>query len=126
MDREGRNQELFSKTSAFLNSYPDWSPNGDTILFTQLVAFGGIPRLALAPFDLENYTEYVFSQEQSPKREGVYSPDGFWIVYEGWSEGSDQNIFIMASNGALIQQLTSEQSADFDPAWKPGSPAESE
>ncbi len=119
MDANGDNQKLFTKSTAYINTHPTWSPDGQTILFTQLIAEGGIPRLAVAPFMYEDYEEYRFTQKSSPMREGRFSPDGFWIVFEGWLTDSNQNIYILAANGALREQLTSDPSADFDPNWSP-------
>jgi len=119
MDASGENQKLFTKSTAYINTHPSWSPDGQSILFTQLIADGGIPRLAVAPFMYEDYEEYRFTQESSPMREGRYSPDGFWIVFEGWLMDSNQNLYILAVNGALREQLTSDPSADFDPSWSP-------
>jgi serine/threonine protein kinase len=119
MDADGENQKLFTKSTAYINTHPSWSPDGQSILFTQLIADGGIPRLAVAPFLYEDYEEFRFTQESSPMREGRYSPDGFWIVFEGWLTDSNQNLFILAANGALREQLTFDPSADFDPTWSP-------
>ena len=117
MNSDGSNQQLFSKSPGYLNSHPTWSPDGEVILFTQLIASGGIPRLALAPYQFEDYEEYRFTQDQTPMREARYSPDGFWIAFEGWLPDSNQNIFIIASNGASREQVTSDPAVDFDPAW---------
>jgi Tol biopolymer transport system component len=119
MDSNGENQKLFTKSTAYINTHPSWSPDGQSILFTQVIADGGIPRLAVAPFMYEDYEEFRFTQEPSPMREGRYSPDGFWIVFEGWLTDSNQNLYILAVNGALREQLTSDPSADFDPTWSP-------
>jgi TolB protein len=117
MNSDGSNQQLFSKSPGYLNSHPTWSPDGEVILFTQLIASGGIPRLAVAPYQFEDYEEYPFTQDQTPMREARYSPDGFWIAFEGWLPDSNQNIFIIASNGASREQVTSDPAVDFDPAW---------
>jgi len=117
MNSDGSNQQLFSKSPGYLNSHPTWSPDGEVILFTQLISSGGIPRLAVAPYQFEDYEEYRFTQDETPMREARYSPDGFWIAFEGWLPDSNQNIFIIASNGASREQVTSDPAVDFDPAW---------
>jgi Tol biopolymer transport system component len=82
-----------------------------------LIVEGGIPRLAVSPFLYEEYEEYRFSQERTPMREGKFSPDGYWIVYEGWQSDSNQNIYLISANGALTEVITTDPGADFDPAW---------
>lgn len=52
-------------------------------------------------------------------REGRYSPDGLWIVYESWPKGGNHEIFIMTVNGAQRRQITDDPRNDFDPAWRP-------
>jgi len=119
MDVDGGNQKLVTRSTNYINLHPDWSPNGQTILFTQLIVEGGIPRLAVSPFLYEEYEEYRFSQERTPMREGKFSPDGFWILYEGWQTDSNQNIYLISANGALNEAITSDPAEDFDPAWNP-------
>ncbi|MFN2176114.1 MAG: protein kinase domain-containing protein [Anaerolineales bacterium] len=119
MDADGSNQKLVTRSTNYINLHPDLSPNGQNILFTQLIVEGGIPRLAISPFLYEEYEEYRFSQERTPMREGKFSPDGFWIVYEGWQSDSNQNIYLISANGALTEAITTDTGADFDPAWNP-------
>jgi Tol biopolymer transport system component len=48
-----------------------------------------------------------------------YSPDGFYLLYEG--EGSDENndIYYMTVTGANRIRVTTDIGLDFDPAWRP-------
>ena len=89
------------------------------MLFTQLVALGGIPQLAVAPYNGERYQEFRFIQQPGAMREGRYSPDGTWVVYEGWPQGSNHDIYIMTVNGSERQPLASHPALDFQPDWKP-------
>lgn len=119
MDPDGRNQLQFSHNVSYKNNSPRWSPDGQTIIFTQLLGAGGIPKLMTAPFDLENYNEQRVTQDQIPMRDADFSPDGYWISFEGWPAGSNHDIYIIAINGAGRQQLTVNPRLDFDPVWKP-------
>jgi Tol biopolymer transport system component len=47
-----------------------------------------------------------------------FSPDGFWLVFKSWVSGN-HDIYIMRSNGVDKQSIVSEDSYDFDPAWRP-------
>ncbi len=119
MDADGSNKQPFSHNN-LINASPAWSPDGQMILFTQLTAEGGIPRLVRAPFDLENYLEFRVTTETIPMREGVYSPDGYWIAFEGWEAGGrSHDIFVIASTGAGRRAVTVEPRWDIDPDWRP-------
>lgn len=119
MDADGSNQKLFSHSIGLKNYHPSWTPDGVSVVFTQYVADGGIPRAVLAPYDFDKYVEYKIGREAVPMREAVVSPDGYWIAYEGWLAGTSHDIFIMAISGAGKQQMTIDPRIDFDPAWSP-------
>lgn len=119
MDRDGKNQELFSHSPGLRNYNPNWSADGTKILFTQYITEGGIPRAMFAEYHTDNYIEYRVGQELLPMREAVYSPDGYWIAYEGWLAGTGHDIHIVSASGAARQQLTTDPRLEFDPAWCP-------
>ncbi|MFC1878326.1 protein kinase [Chloroflexota bacterium] len=118
MNADGSNRQSFSNSQQ-LTIRPHWSLDGLRILFTQLPAIGGVPKLVLAPFDLEEYIEFRVSAEGLPMREGKFSPDGFWIAYEGWEGGSSHDIYVITVNGAGRQAVTTDPSIDFDVVWRP-------
>ncbi len=119
MDADGGNQQPFSHSNAFKNYIPSWAPDNSSIIFTQYVAEGGIPRAVLSPLGVENYVEYKVGIDAIPMRGAVFSPDGYWIAYEGWLAGTSHDIYIIAASGAGKQQLTTDPRIDFDPAWCP-------
>ena len=119
MDADGGNQELFSRSSNLYNYNPAWSADSSLILFTQYVTDGGIPRTMFAEYPGENTLEYRVGQDLLPMREAVYSPDGYWIAYEGWLAGTGHDIHIIAASGAGRQQITNDPRLEFDPAWCP-------
>jgi Tol biopolymer transport system component len=65
------------------------------------------------------FNESRVSANQAPMREGDYSPDGNWIVFEGYPDGVNHDIYIMTAGGTSLLQLTTSESFDFDPAWSP-------
>ena len=73
----------------------------------------------LVPTNTEEYAEYRLGQESLPMRDGVSSPDGYWIAYEGWEAGGGHSIYIIAVTGAGRTRITSEPWLEFDPIWKP-------
>jgi serine/threonine protein kinase len=119
MDANGGNQRMFTRSADFMNFRPSWSPDMQMVLLTQLVAAGGIPRVALAPYNYDDFTEYRVTQEQIPMREAVYSPDGYWIAFEGWKAGGNHNIYVIAATGAGLSQVTDGPRTEFDPVWRP-------
>lgn len=119
MDADGQNQVLFSQNQVYQNFKPALSPDNQIVVFTQLVALGGVPRVMVAPFKFDRYTEFRLGQETMPMREAVFSPDGFWIAVEGWTAGSSHEIYVISSSGTTFFQVTQTAGIAFDPAWNP-------
>jgi serine/threonine protein kinase len=118
MDTNGNNpQQLTRMNNGLLNYRPSWSPDGKNIIFTRYVSEGSVPRVLIAPINFEDYSEYRVSD--LPMRDAVYSPDGFWIAFEGWLEGRGHNIYVMSATGAGLTAVTDDPTYDFDPVWRP-------
>jgi len=47
------------------------------------------------------------------------SPDGNWLAFESWPDGSNHDIYIMTINGANWVRLTTDKDFDFGAAWRP-------
>jgi Tol biopolymer transport system component len=110
---------LLSRSGSLKDSHPEWSPDSQVIMYTQNELLGGVPRLVAMRVEEGNLNEYRVVREVIPMQEASYSPDGGWIAFESWPEGSNHDIFIMTPNGAGRQRLTSDEAFDFDPAWRP-------
>ena len=119
MNRNGSDQTLFTRSGSFRNTHPNWSPDNQVVLYTQSEELGGFPSLTVARITDETFSESQVGPDIVPRREGVYSPDGFWIAFESWPDGFNHDIFVMTTNGLQLQQLTSDPAYDFDPAWRP-------
>jgi len=103
-------------------SHADFSNNGDMLLFQRLI--GGIPRLFVKEFEArERLARQVCSESPLagyPMAEGRWSPDGRWIVFETWPEGSNHQIGLVTDSCGQYQILTEDSEAyDFDAVWRP-------
>jgi Tol biopolymer transport system component len=119
MDRDGQNQTQFTRTPNLIDLHPSFSSQGQDVLITQYVALGGVPRVVIAHFDLEDYVEYQIGKEKRPMRDAVMSPDGYWIAFEGWEAGTKHNIYLVTTTGISVQQVTDDPLMSFDPVWRP-------
>jgi len=122
MDKDGKNQELFSRTADLVNMFPRWSPDGQVIMFTQSATAGRIPMVVLSSLDEEGLHNQRVTSSITPMREASFSPDGIWIAYEGWPEGQNHDIYVITTNGSGRLRLTTDPRLDFDPVWRPLSP----
>jgi Tol biopolymer transport system component len=119
MDADGKNQRMFSLSQDLINSHPVWSLDGEVLLFTQMDKEGGAPYIVAASYTDQDYLEFGFNLGPLPVREARYSPDGLWLVFESWPQGSNHDIYIMAASGAGRIHITNFPRWDFDPVWKP-------
>ncbi len=119
MEMDGSEAILLSRSGSLKDSHPVWSPDGQVIMFTQTELLGGVPRLVAMRVEEGNLIENRVVRDVIPMREASYSPDGAWIAFESWPEGSNHDIYIMTPNGLGRQRLTSEEGFQFDPAWRP-------
>lgn len=119
MNQVGEEAGLLSRSGSLKDTHPDWSPDGLVIMFTQTELLGGVPRLVAMRVEEGNLIENRVIREVIPMRESDYSPDGAWIVFESWPEGSNHDIYIMTANGSGRQRLTDQEGFEFDAAWRP-------
>ena len=97
---------------------PNWSPDGRTVFFNQRRP--GAFRPWLMQIDSEGL-------DQEPRRmnfitpiEDVsFSPDGYWLVFEGMDNEGNREIYYMTVAGSGRTRLTNDPKIDFDPAWRP-------
>jgi serine/threonine protein kinase len=122
MNADGSNPLIFTRSADAINNHPVWSLDGELILFTQVDSGGGPPFLVAASYKEGDYNEYRYTLGPWPIREARYSPDGLWLVFESWPEGSNHDIYIMSASGAARTQLTNWERLDFDPVWRPALP----
>lgn len=120
MDLLGLNRRQVSRSTGYLNFLPSFFPDGKKILFTQRLRPDSIPFLTISPFDVEPYVEYRLGKDDPmPMLEGVISPDGLWIVFEGWTGETGHDIYVMTVTGLARTRITTDPAVDFDPTWSP-------
>jgi serine/threonine protein kinase len=117
MNADGSDQQQFSEGANFIFTRPSWSPDGKMLIYTQYVSEGSIPRVFISPTSIENFEQFRLSN--MPMRDAVYSPDGYWIAFEGWAVGGNHDLYIMTATGVGVTALTNDPQLDFDPVWKP-------
>ena len=121
MTDQGQAQETLSRSGDRVGTHPDWSSDGQVIIFDRRV--GGIPRLLATLFSDRGLNEaQVCPQGQrsvQPMAEPDWSIDGKWIVFETWPTGATHDIGIISSSCTNFTSLTEDVARDFDAAWRP-------
>ncbi len=124
MTDTGQPQSQFTQSSGNVNNlWPVWSNDGNVIFFSQATD-KMIPWLVGMRYEDRNtpreFRIPASSQlEPGPVAKVAPSPDGFWLAYEGWPDGTNHDIYIMTINGANQQRLTTDPGIDFGAAWRP-------
>lgn len=119
MGGDGENPREYTHSGGKINSHPVWSMDGEVILFIQKDSLGAISRMVAASYVEGNYSEYSFDLGPIPVRDANYSPDGLWLVFESWPDGSNHEIYLLTVSGAIRTRLTDYERMDFDPVWRP-------
>jgi Tol biopolymer transport system component len=124
MSDQGLTEFQFSLGGAMADLWPDWSSDGEVILFSRSQIDNAIPWLTTKRYeDRGTAREYRIPENSLPDPGPVagarLSPDMDWIVFEGWPDGRNHDIFLMDENGENRMRLTTDPGFDFGPAWRP-------
>lgn len=101
--------------------FPAWSPKDNLILFNQrcVITFCN-PYLMSTSATNETSQQGLKVQLNVVFIENInYSPDGFYLAYEGISDAGNVDIFYMTVAGGDRIRLTTDAAQDFDPVWQP-------
>ncbi|MBI9048594.1 MAG: serine/threonine-protein kinase [Anaerolineaceae bacterium] len=120
----GVTQYQFSVTGNLLDIWPSWSPDGDTILYTRSEESPDVPWLVSQEYEdrgrsVETEIPVKHDYIRRPIIEGRYSPDGHWIVFESWPDGTNHDVYVMDINGENIMRLTTDPGIDGNAVWRP-------
>jgi Tol biopolymer transport system component len=122
MDSNGENPKQIVRSGLAFNDYqPVWAPIGDLILYNQrcATAFCNPYLMSISATD-RSVEQGKRMQVNVITIEHVdYSPDGFYIAYEGVVEDNNVDIFYMTAAGGGRERITTDPESDFQPAWRP-------
>ncbi len=111
----------FSRSGNKANTHPTWAGNGTLLVYSQLNPNKPLPYLVRAPLEQGGLLETPITVVGTAMKEPMASPDGRWLVFEGW-QGDNHDIYIISVDGAQLSRLTTQGTFDFDPAWRPTVP----
>jgi Tol biopolymer transport system component len=118
MSATGEDQRQIVRSGTRLTDYlPTWAPDGKTIVFNQRRADAiSLPYLmSIEAVDPPDEQGNRVPLNILPVENAQYSPDGFWIAFEG----DNRDILYVTVNGAGRTLIQTGKGAAFDPAWRP-------
>ncbi|HCB01244.1 MAG TPA: hypothetical protein DEP19_02580 [Anaerolineae bacterium] len=125
MNADGTEQtQIIRSGIAYTDYNPAWSPRGDLILFNQRCAttFCNPYLMSTSATDRSSEQGLRVQLNLAYIENIAYSPDGFYLTYEGVGEAGNIDIFYMTVSGGDRVRLTTDRSQDFHPVWRPGNP----
>ena len=114
VDAEGQNEPKSILGQSYAEAYrPDWTPQGDLIVFDQEGdgILGG--RLLGRNQDVPIQTNLTVAENPD------FSPDGQWLACDGVFDLPRHDIFLMLRTGARLQRLTDDPAEDYQVDWRP-------
>jgi len=118
MTADGEDEKQIVRSGTALTDYlPTWSRDGQLILFNQRssTTFTLPYIMSISGVDRTKEQGLRVAQNVQPVENVEYSPDGYWLVYEGGS----RNIYYMTVTGASRTEINTGGGSAFDPTWRP-------
>jgi serine/threonine protein kinase/Tol biopolymer transport system component len=115
-------QQIVRSGQTYWDYLPAWSRDGKAVLFSQRRADAfSQPWVMSILYENRGTTTGATQQDFGalPIEHLRFSPDGFWLVFEGEQDPLNTDIFYATVTGGVRTRLTSDPSPDFDPAWRP-------
>jgi serine/threonine protein kinase len=118
----GGEARVFSRGEYKDDSSPDWSKDGQFLLFVRRNP-DSPPYLVAARYEDLGFVDSRICVEGklsgAPMAEPQWSPDGNWIVFETWPDGTNHNIALISSSCSGYAEITTDPAYDFDASWRP-------
>ncbi len=111
---DGYNPIPFSIQNNGAAFYPDWSPDGKTIVYSQTNSL----RLVSKSVVDENSKEVVLNPRLTGAANPDISPDGRWILFDS-KIGGNYQVYRISINGTGAESLTPIDEISYHPVWKP-------
>jgi TolB protein len=100
--------------------HPFFAPGGGKLVYTRLVSQGDADaELRLFEFDLRPGGADVPLLRGAPASYGSWSPDGQWLLYWRFVDGSNAEIAVSRADGSERRALTNDPAFDGWPSWSP-------
>jgi Tol biopolymer transport system component len=114
-------QQIVRSGPSYHDYLPSWSPKGDLILFTQRCAttFCNPYLMSISATDRSSEQALRVRLNIGLIQNIDYSPDGFYVSYEGVADAGNLDIFYMTVSGGDHVRLTTDRAQDFHAAWRP-------
>lgn len=120
----GTTQYQFSGTGSINDYWPDWSGDGEFVIYSRLQLDPAIPFLYI--LNLEDRGKGIEKRIPDKPVTGL-GPIAFArlgnadksIVFESWPDGKNHDIYFMNLDGTELLRLTTDPAMDFQPAWQP-------
>ncbi|MCQ3938216.1 MAG: hypothetical protein DPW18_14385 [Chloroflexi bacterium] len=125
MNADGTDAKQIIRSGVAYNDFaPVWSPKGDIILFSQSCAtrYCNPYLMSTSATDRSNEQGLRVQLNIALIRNVEYSPDGFYLAYEGVGEAGNFDVFFMTVSGGDRVRLTTDSAQDFHPVWRPAPP----
>jgi TolB protein len=101
-----------------INKFPDWSPDGNTIVYTSY-RHRNRPSLFLLTRGANSPGRILRDLDgMSPIYRGVFDPSGQRLAVVMTRDGAS-NIFSVRANGGDLRRLTNNRLIDISPSWSP-------
>lgn len=114
-------QQIIRSGLAYTDYLPVWSPSGDLIIFNQrcATAFCNPYLMSVSATDHSDQQGKRMQINLVTIQNVDYSPDGFYLAYEGVEDENNVDIFYMTTAGGGPTRITTDPALDFHPVWRP-------
>lgn len=118
----------FTVSGELNNLWPAWSIDGSVIFYSQMRPSSNVPWLISMRYEDRGVPSKEAripprnEPDPGPVAKVSISPDGNWLAFESWPDGTNHDIYIMTINGGNRLRLTTDKDFDFGAVWRPRKP----